>query len=31
MERERFGGVVVDSVEREDRSVDMAEAWDRRE
>ena len=31
MERERFGGVAVDRVEREDRSVDMVEAWDRRE
>lgn len=30
-ERERMGGVVVDRVEREVRSVDMVEAWDRRE
>lgn len=32
-ERERVGGVavVVDRVEREDRSVDMVEAWDKRE
>lgn len=30
-ERERLGGVVVDRAEREVRSVDMAEACDRRE
>ncbi len=31
MDRERVGGVAVDRVEREDRSVDIVDAWDRRE